>query len=310
MPIKFKCKCGQVLSVPDTMAGKTGKCPKCKDPLKVPKPASAAAPPAGAGASKQASGGKPSSGKPSSGKPSAAKQAAARAAAGAATVAGGLDSLFDDAGLVEKTGPVCPNCAADLKPGTVVCTSCGMNFESGEMLSGFDAAREQGPEFKNAYLQQASDNMQRDTVMDSRRDKAAMPWWVLMSYLIGAVTLCAAGVIIVDGQFGTPDAETTFIGKVQRLSVFSVIGLTALTTGLAITTFAWMSICVFAFARHIGHGLACFFFLLLYAIPYAVMNWSENKAPVKAIISAIVFIGFGVFLIMQGGGFGPVKALF
>ena len=30
MPIKFKCSCGQVLSVPDKMAGKQGKCPKCK----------------------------------------------------------------------------------------------------------------------------------------------------------------------------------------------------------------------------------------------------------------------------------------
>jgi len=37
--------------------------------------------------------------------------------------------------------------------------------------------------------------------MDLRRARAALPWWVLMSFLIGAMTLCAAGIVIVDGVF-------------------------------------------------------------------------------------------------------------
>ncbi len=276
MPIKFKCHCGQVLTVPDKMAGKTGNCPKCKQAIKVPMPK----------------------------RPAAAqqKQPATAAGASAGPVSAGLDSLFEDAGLTKKAGPVCPSCGAEVKPGTVVCTSCGLNLESGEKLTGFDA-RSNGPEFDNAYLQEDADNMVRDLKMDDRRNKAAMPWWVLMSFLIGAITLCAAGVVIVDGKFGTPEPENTFLGKVQRWPVFTTLGLTAGITGLAITIFAHLNICIFAFTRNIGQGFACFFLPLIYSVIYGIMNWTDNKAPIKAIIMALVFIGLGSFLIVRGGGF-------
>lgn len=294
MPIKFKCKCGKVLSVPSKMAGKQGKCPACSNALKVPTPKA----PAGQQVAQ-----KKKSAAPKRSSPKPATQAAASAAMSA------MDDLLNDAGIVEKKGPVCKQCGADIKPGNVVCTSCGLNFETGETTKGFDAQEVEGPEFDNMYLQQASDNMQRDVQMESRRDKASMPWWVLMSYLIGTLTLCLAGVTIVDGKFGEPDPETTFIGRVQRLSVFQVLGTTALVTGVAITTFAHLSICIFGFTRSVGQGIACFFLPLLYSVVYGIMNWKENKAPVKAIISATIFIGFGIFLIIQGGGFGKLQNL-
>lgn len=296
MPIKFKCGCGHNLTVPDSAAGKSGKCPKCQKVLKVPSPKAVGAAPAA---------GKPA-GKPvakPSGKPATAKPAAAQSAQ-----AGLNDSLFDEVGLKKQTGPVCPKCSKPIAAGAVVCTGCGLNFESGEQMRGFDVESTR-PEFANPYLQEASDNMVRDSVMDLRRDRASMPWWVIMSFLIGAVTLCAAGVVIVDGQFGTPADESTFLGKVQRLPVFCVLGLTAGITGCAITIFAHLSITFFGFTKSVWQGLACFFLPLIYSIIYGIMNWSENKAPVKAIMTAMIFIGFGIFLIMQGGGFGPIKSL-
>jgi hypothetical protein len=190
-----------------------------------------------------------------------------------------------------------------------VCTSCGTNQQSGEQVKGAAFAASQGPEFENQYLQQASTNMVRDLEMDSRRDKAAMPWWVLMSFLIGVITLCAAGVIIVDG-FGNLADENTFMGKVQRMPVFCTLGLTSLITGAAISIFAHLSICIFAFGKKPIHGVGCFFLPLVFSIVYGAMHWAENKAPVKAIMMALVFIGIGVFLIIQGGGFGKVQAVF
>lgn len=298
MPIKFKCKCGQVLSVPSKMAGKEGKCPKCGVAIKVPMP-------------KNSAGGSTSgSSKPTPSAKAAAKPASQPAAKASSPALGAMDDLLEDAGLVEKTGPTCPQCFADIKPGTRICTSCGYNLETGETVKGYASAGPQGPEFDNQYLQQASENMQRDTLMDSRRDKSSMPWWVLMSYLIGTVTLCLAGVLIVDGQFGEPAAANTFVGKLQRLSVFQVLGATMVITGTAITIFAHLSITFFGFMRSAGQGLACLFLPLLYSIVYGIMNWADNKAPVKAIISAIVLLGFGCFLIVQGGGFGAFKNLF
>ncbi len=314
MPIKFNCGCGHVLTVPDSAAGKSGKCPKCQKTVKVPelkapvqksptptKASTAAANPAAANPAASAKA-------TAAGKTATAMQSAAKQPADAVS-ANLMDSLFDDVGLKKQTGPMCPKCSMPIRPGAVVCTSCGLNFESGEQISGFDA-KSTRPEFENPFLQEASNNMVRDMAMDLRRDRASMPWWVIMSFLIGAITLCAAGVVIVDGKFGAPAEESTFIGRVQRLPVFTVLGLTACITGLAITTFAHLSITFFGFTKSVVQGLACFFLPLIYSIIYGIMNWGENKAPVKAIITAMMFIGFGVFLIIQGGGFGLLRNVF
>ncbi len=301
MPIKFKCGCGHVLTVPDAFAGKNGKCPKCQKTVKVP---------LAKVATESTATGKPSAGKLSSTTPATAKPTAARSGAPkqVASAAGLMDSLLDDAGLKKRTGPMCPKCSADIRPGAVVCTNCGLNFELGEQMVGFDAQRLR-PEFDNPFLQEASDNMVRDIAMDLRRDRADMPWWVIMSYLIGAITLCGAGLVIVDGNFGEPAPENTFIGALQRLKVFTVLGMTATITGSAIMVFAHLSITVFGFTKSWAKGLGCFFLPLLFSFPYGIMNWTDNKAPVKAIMTASVFIGFGIFLIVTGDGFAKLQAL-
>lgn len=295
MPIKFKCSCGQVLSVPSKLAGKTGKCPKCQKSLKIP-------------AAKQETAGQRAVQKQGA-NPAKRAPAAKSAAAPVGAAAGGLESLFDEVGLVEQRGPTCSACSAPIKPGAKVCTSCGLNFETGEKLRGFEA-RSQGKEFDNLYLQEAAENMKRDLQMEVVRDKSTMPWWVIMSFLIGAMTLCAAGVVIVDGMIGEPAAENTLVGKVQRWPVFTTLGLTAAITGLAITIFAHLDITAFGFRKSWKQGLACLFLPLLYSFIYGILHWGENKAPVKAIMMAVVFISLGVFLIVQGGGFGLVVEAF
>ncbi len=231
MPIKLKCSCGQVLSVPDKMAGKSGNCPKCKKPIKIPVPKAKVAKPATAGSA------------------TAAKAAVRQSSETGGRSNSGLDSLFEEAGLTRQKGPICKNCGAPIKPGTVLCTGCGFNFETGESLSGFRALADKGPEFDNLHLQEAANNMSRELVMEDRREKANMPWWVIMSFLIGAMSLCAAGVIIVDGQLGEPSPADTLIGKIQRWPVFVTLGLTALITGTAISVFAHLNIVAFAFLQ-------------------------------------------------------------
>jgi hypothetical protein len=284
MAIKFKCSCGHVLSVPDNLAGKSGKCPKCQTGLKVPTPAKASA--------------------------SAAKPADRKPAAAAPVNTGQIGTLLDDVGLIQKTGPICPRCAADIKPNQLVCTSCGTNLQSGEQLKGFNA-QVQGPEFDNPFLQEAADNMRRDLLMDSRRNKAQMPWWVIMSFLIGVITLCASGVIIVDKFVGAEASTSTFVGRIQALPIPGTLGMTIGITGLAIALFAHLSICVFAFTKNAWHGVACFFLPYLVSLPYGIMSWTENKAPVKALIVAVLLIGFASFMIVAwGGGFQGIINVF
>ena len=284
MPIKFKCSCGHALSLPDVFAGKHGKCPKCQKTFKVPVPNAATA---------SSTAGKPSATKPATATPPTVDL---------------MDSLLEDAGLKKRKGPMCPKCSAGIRPGAVVCTNCGLNFELGEQMVGFEV-QSQRPEFENPFLQEASNNMVRDLAMDLRRDRSSMPWWVIMSYLIGAITLCIAGLVIVDGNFGEPAPEDTFMGGLQRLKVFTVLGMTATITGLAIVFFAHLSITFFGFTKSLIKGFGCFFLPILFSFPYGIMNWTDNKAPVKAIMTASLFIGFGVFLIVSGDGFAKIQAL-
>ncbi|RMF39255.1 MAG: zinc-ribbon domain-containing protein [Planctomycetota bacterium] len=286
MAIKLKCKCGQILKVPDQMAGKAGKCPKCKQVIKIPTPKPQAA-----------------------AKGSGAKTSTAPAADPGLS---GLDALFEEVGLVQKTGPTCPDCGNEVKPGAILCTNCGYNLQTGEKLSTQlrhrKKKKDEEPEekFDNLYLQEAAENMKRDMEMDARRERAAMPWWVLMSFLIGALTLAIGGVIIVDGKFGEPAPESTFIGKVQRWPVSTTLGLTALITGMAISLFAQMDLTAFGFRRSVKEGLLCMFLPLIYSLYYGLKHWHQNKAPIKAFAMALIFAGIGIGLILQGGGFGII----
>lgn len=311
MPIKLKCSCGQVLSVPDNLAGKSGKCPKCQKSIQIPNPAAAkTAAPAAVPASK-AGPGKTGPGKsaptpaPSAKAPSAKAPAAkAKPPTPAIQVAAAqpinkFDSLLDDAGLTKKTGPICPKCGANIRPGTVLCTGCGLNFETGEVATGFEAAAA-SMEFRNEFLQEAAYNMSRDNVMDERREKSGIPWWMIMSYLIGAITLCAAGVVIVDGRFNEPAAQGTFLGNIQRLPVFVVLGVTALITGSSIGSFAQLSIVVFGFKQSIGKGFLCLL-IPLFAIIYGIMHWADNKQAITATIVSIVTSCAGIAMIIYGG---------
>jgi hypothetical protein len=49
---------------------------------------------------------------------------------------------------------------------------------------------------------------------------------------------------------------------------------------------------------------------MLFSLPYGIMNWTNNKAPVKGFIMAMIFVGSGVGLIMAGGGFGKFNGIF
>jgi phage FluMu protein Com len=283
MPIKFKCsQCQNVLTVPDNLAGKKGKCPKCQSTLQVPVPKVAGA--------------------------QAAKSPAATPAAAPAAFDPRMHELLNEVGVVHKTGPVCPKCQKDIQPGVVICVSCGFNLQTGQVMVGYDAKINR-PEFDNEHLNLAVENMHRDNAMEDRRERAQMPWWVLASYLIGALVLCGAGVILVDGNFGTPAPETTTLGRLQRLPVLVVLGSTAGIMGLALALFAHLSICIYGFMQKASTGALCFFLPFIYSLPFGIMNWKNNQAPVRGMIMALVFIGIGTGLIVWGGGFGHLRGV-
>lgn len=283
------------MSVSSSLAGKSGKCPQCKNALRVPVASGSAGGPASRKAVSVPANAVQKSSKPASGKVNPVD-------------ASRMGALLDEMGFVKKTGPTCPSCGADIRPGTVVCISCGFNLQTEKKLSGFNAKIER-PEFDNLYLQQAVENMQRDQLTDQRREKSSMPWWVTASFLLGVVVLCAAGVVLVDANFGEPAPADTRLGRIQRVPVLVILGTTVGVTGLALALFAHLNICVFGFQRKITMGMACFFLPLIFSLPYGIMNWADNKAPIKGFIMALLFIGAGSGLIVAGGGFGKLNGV-
>jgi DNA-directed RNA polymerase subunit M/transcription elongation factor TFIIS len=303
MPIKFQCSCGQVLNVPDEKAGKSGKCPKCQKTVQIPS-ASAKSPSSTANPTAKAAS---SGGQSTPAKASTSTQAVVptTAAKPAPVPAAKLDSLFEEAGLKKKSGPTCPKCGAAYHQGSAMCVQCGLNFETGEQSLGFNAAIEQ-QEFKNEFLQEAAENMKRDVVMDERRDKSGIPWWMILSYLVGAITLGAAGIIIVDGRLGVPAAEGSLMGNLQRLPVFTILGATLMVTGQFIHFFAHMSIVVFGFRKSIGAGFGCLL-VPFFSYVFGIMNWADNKSAIMAIVTSLATIGLGIGLILSAGGFGLLQ---
>lgn len=293
MPIKLKCNCGQVLNVPDAMAGKSGKCPKCQATLRIPAAA-------GAATAGQTAAAKPAASSTTA-KPAAAKPATKPAPkpTPAAAPAAAMDDLFDEIGLTKKTGPVCPKCGGSVQRNAALCTHCGFNLQTGEQAIGFEARIER-EEFKNPFLQEAASNMHAEVVSEERHAKAGTPWWMLVSFLLGALCIGAAGIIIVDATMNEPAEEGTFLGKLQRERFGVVAGVTFATVGCMISFFAHLSIVIFAFSKKVGIGFATLL-VPFYNIYFGIRTWADNKSGIYGLIIGSILAGLGFWLTIAAG---------
>lgn len=180
MPIKVACKCGQKFTAKDELAGKTVRCPKCKEALRIP-------------GGKQA----PRKSTPPSQSPASPSQPAAPQG----PLGGAMDDLFSDLSVdqaVTGTGNVCPNCLEGIAPNAVICVHCGFRMDDGGQME-----TEKGSEkvkrghqkvetFGNAQLDQAAINIAKDK-RDSELEDDQGSWWVYLMaiYVIIALAICA-----------------------------------------------------------------------------------------------------------------------
>lgn len=165
MPIQIKCACGKPLAVKDEFAGKTVKCPGCGQGVPVPSGAG----PAQAQAYQVAP--------------------AAQPVQQAATATGGLDDLFDEEGFEHNVTAVCPSCRAVMGEHDVLCTKCGYNTMTGQVVQrhlspGMDLDASEMMLRKAESDMEHADKLQRDMVA-----KSGMPWWMLGLILF---VLCSA----------------------------------------------------------------------------------------------------------------------
>ncbi len=285
MPIRVSCQCGQVLNVPEAMAGKAGKCPKCSAVVRIP-----AAQAGNPSVSPSQTAKKPPR-KPS-GTPSTAKSGSA-----AVPRVRPLDDLFEEAGIVPKTGNFCPKCEAPVPAGAALCIKCGLNLSTGEVLTEHQLAKPE-ESYGNVHLDEAVVMMRRDVDIEKRTLNAGTPWWVLLCFLLAVCILCGAGIIIVDGNTNAKQPAGTFIGNIQRESPAVVVMGVAFAISCLVFVFAWLNFVVLGFKETLKWG---FINLLIppAVLVYGAMRFKKFKGTVKAMFASVAMgaaSGIGLLL--------------
>lgn len=164
MPIKVSCTCGQSFAAKDELAGKTVKCPKCAQPLRIPAPA-------------------------------APKAAMAGAPAAAPSAPAGMSSLFDEAGV--KAAPVganlCPGCAQPLPANAVLCVKCGYNVKLGRKMTTVSAGKGgaghgvHGGDAAATLLARAAESIEDAAEAERMKTGEGLPWWAYLVAMGGVV---------------------------------------------------------------------------------------------------------------------------
>ncbi|MFM7929543.1 MAG: hypothetical protein ACKO9Q_17690 [Pirellula sp.] len=238
MPLRVTCQCGVALNVPETMAGKGVKCPKCQSVIAVGTQAKPAATP-----------------KPASAKPAAAKPAAAaNPASSNKAPQDAMSKLLDSAGLKKREGIFCPSCDRSLPPGTAICVGCGYSLEAGSKIEGFEVETK---EFGNKRLVEAAEMMAREAETESRLLKAGMPWWMMTAIILAVVFMMTAILLKMDVKTSGNVSSVPLIAKLQSANYLPVVAFSAGGGACLVALFALLAIQGTAYKESIKEGLLC-----------------------------------------------------
>ena len=152
--MQIKCKCGKLLKIPESFAGKNAKCPACGKVLRVPAAPSGAskiivtcecgkrlsAPASAAGKRVRCPGCGAEIVVPPAESPAAAAQSSGlELDYGSKADADEPDIPQED--MFGVAGTTCPNCGAAMEPGSQFCVECGTSIATGAKTGGVDAEK-------------------------------------------------------------------------------------------------------------------------------------------------------------------------
>ena len=278
MPLRVNCQCGVALNVPDTMAGKQVKCPKCQKVI--PVAASSASAPNSPAA-------KPAAAKPATPKSTTPPKAS--------TSPGGQDVmsvLLDSAGLKKREGTFCPACDRPLPTGSAICVGCGYNLQAGSKIEGFEVETK---EFGNKRLAEAADMMAREVETEKRLLKAGMPWWMMLAIILGVLFMMSAILLKMDVNTSGKVSSVPILAKFQSASFGPVIAFSIGGAACLVGLFALFAIQATAFKESIQQGLLCTL-TVVYVFYYMFSRMKSRKLGSTVAIFWISAILAGVCL--------------
>lgn len=271
MPIRVTCSCGKTLAVKDALAGKAVKCPACQQVVRIP-------------AAKSASGPSPST-------RSGSRPAAKGPASGASprpTPAGELDDLFAEEGFGQRVGATCPACAAEMKPGAVLCTRCGFNTQTGQKLAAHRTESERTL-LGHKSLDKAAADMESEQALQEKLKGAGFPWWILALLLFLIVSAAAVGVMTVNYALAEEGADAASFNPLQTFLMLTAVAFYVTAVGASIM------LIVRGFQESVVQGLLVWF-VPFYVFYFVATRWSVTWRPFVLNIVAGILAGICVAL--------------
>lgn len=204
-----------------------------------------------------------------------------------------MEDLFDEEGFSSEVAAVCPACRAEMTAGSVFCTKCGYNTQTGEQMHGHKTA---GVDIDHGTLalqkaetdMAAADKMQKDML-----SKAGLPWWglALVLFMVGSGLTIA---VLAVNASRRVDENFAF----NPLALFFVLsGAGFYLVGLG----ASLMIVVHAFKTDTIKGVLCLF-VPFYMFYYICTHWSDTwKYFITSIILGGIAGGFFAAAMAQGG---------
>jgi hypothetical protein len=256
MPIRVSCSCGKPLQVPDAAAGKAVKCPACSATVRIP----------AAGAPAKSAAPRP-------------QQTPAPQRPVQQPVDKGLGDLFDEEGFSTTAAQVCPACRKEMKPGAVLCTSCGFHTTQGVRFEGHKTPGVDIDQGTMALNKAAADLEHAKKIQSDMIDNAGMPPWLLALVLTVLTGLAVIGVLAINFS------RAAELSKTQN--TFQFLPTFLFFSGVCFNLAAIMMqlrIMIHAFKADIVKGLMVMF-VPLYILVYVIKNW---RALGKSLIIMIV----------------------
>jgi hypothetical protein len=252
MPIKVQCACGAAFAAKDELAGRTVKCPKCQQPLKIP----AGGAPVAATAPRPAAPAQPASQQP----PNRQISAPLPSQSGGP---GGNHGLYDEIGLKAQqagTSP-CPGCAKPMPVNAVVCIQCGYNKKLGrrmETVKQGEAALLPGGHNVTVddLLSKAAQSIADDKEEERKKTREGMPWWVYMIGIFACIGFMITMMIL-------PKHIALATGGVIIWGLCVVVNI-----------YATIRIYMIAFNESVGEGVMCLI-CGLYQLYFIFTHWDQ-----------------------------------
>ncbi len=277
MAISARCKgCGVGFKAKDTLAGKKVKCPKCAQPILIPK-----------------------SPKTSQ---TQVKNAPAKAASGGAY--NPLLDLLDEVEVKSVTrGPVCPSCNGAMTPNAVVCVECGYNVETGEQLKTavYDddddevGVSDLGMTDADRIMAKAEQDIDDMPVTAHGQDFGDGADSFVIAGVAGGILLVLVGIGLT--IIFTMDIVSAYVASWFISFIASVL--------MAAAMIVWITIV--AFMQKPGHGIACICTAGLWCVVFGFMQGKQLLVPTVILLFSLV-IGLASGAYTMYAGMTPTEA--